>query len=249
MTKVSRSDSIMVLVTALIWCIIAIFSLAPIPQDRAYHHFADTREFLGIPNFGDVMGNLAFFVVGVAGILTVWKRKDTFDDAAERWLWMVFFLGIVLVAFGSGYYHLYPTNATLVWDRLPMTVAFMSLFSLIIMERIHRKAGLYVLPLLVLCGVGSVWYWDYTEKIGRGDLRPYVLVQFFPMIAILWILYGFRARYSGTLYLLMTLVWYMGAKVLEHYDSEIFDMTDSLVSGHSLNISPLFLASGISCGM
>src|SRR5215472_645792 len=34
------------------------------PQPLSYHHFADQRAALGIPNFGDVVSNLAFAVFG-----------------------------------------------------------------------------------------------------------------------------------------------------------------------------------------
>ena len=36
----------------------------------------------------------------------------------------MFFLGLFLTGFGSGYYHWEPTNDTLVLDRLPMTILF-----------------------------------------------------------------------------------------------------------------------------
>ena len=45
--------------------------LPPIPQDPAYHHFADQRMFLGIPHFFNTLSNLAFLVVGGWGIRRV----------------------------------------------------------------------------------------------------------------------------------------------------------------------------------
>ena len=41
--------------------------LSPIPQDQGYHHFADQRTLLGIPNFWNVISNLPFIAVGAAG--------------------------------------------------------------------------------------------------------------------------------------------------------------------------------------
>ena len=39
-----------------------------------------------------------------------------------------------MVAIGSSYYHWKPSNSRLVWDRLPMTVGFMSLVAVVISE-------------------------------------------------------------------------------------------------------------------
>jgi hypothetical protein len=35
-----------------------------IPQPLSYHQFADRKSFFGIPNFGDVVSNLPFAVIG-----------------------------------------------------------------------------------------------------------------------------------------------------------------------------------------
>jgi hypothetical protein len=48
-----------------------------------------------------------------------------FIDARERWLYLVMFAGLSLTAFGSGYYHLAPDNARLVWDRIAIMMVFM----------------------------------------------------------------------------------------------------------------------------
>ena len=63
-------------------------------------------------------------------------------------------------------------------------------------------------------------------------MRPYALVQFFPMIAILLILKLFPAK--GTKYFILTLVWYTLAKLLEHFDRALFDVVQGVVSGHTL---------------
>lgn len=242
MNGVTLRTRIAILLAAAAACFALVFSLDPVAQDLAYHDFADKRGLGGIPNFGDVAGNLPFIGVGIAGIIAVWRRRKLWAHPAECWLWTVFFTGIFLVGFGSGYYHWAPENATLVWDRLPMTIGFMSLFSLMICERISLKAGLLLFPLFLAAGIGSIWYWNLTESVGQGDLRPYALVQFFPMVAILLILWLFPS--SGTRYFVLTLVWYVLAKLLEHFDREFFDMTGGIVSGHTLK----HLAAAVSTG-
>ena len=212
-------------------CILGVFSLDPIAQDLAYHNFADMRPLWGVPNFGDVAGNAAFLVSGIAGLLAAWRMRKNLQGPV---LWIVFFVGVTTTGIGSAYYHWAPDNHTLVWDRLPMTISFMSLFSLIIMERIDARVGRGLFPLFLVTGLFSVWYWDYTETAGAGDLRLYALVQFFPMLAILAILKMFPAGDGRTKYLLYTLGWYVAAKVLEYFDHGVFTLTQHAVSGHTL---------------
>ena len=51
----------MTLLLTLTAAVALIFLLLPrIPQPEAYHLFADRRNLLGIPNFGDVASNLPF---------------------------------------------------------------------------------------------------------------------------------------------------------------------------------------------
>jgi len=88
------------------------------PQPLAYHDFADKRAWLGIPNFGDVVSNVAFAIAGAWGL--IWLASPTarerFVEGRERWAYFAVFLGLLLTAFGSSYYHLAPDNARLVWD-------------------------------------------------------------------------------------------------------------------------------------
>lgn len=225
--------------------LIVLAIIPPIAQDPAYHLFVDTRSLWGIPNAGDVLGNGAFVIAGLYGIYMLRRYPS---PQPEQAFWWVFFLAVMVVAFGSGYYHLNPNNHTLVWDRLPMTLAFMSLFALVIMERIHRKAGIWLFPVLLLAGIASVWYWDYTESLGRGDLRPYAFIQFFPIVAIIFILTLFPAQHRGTKYVAYTLGWYILAKLLEHYDQAVFELTHHLISGHTIKHVAAAIGAGCMAG-
>lgn len=234
MSEKLRKKRLSVLFAAAAIAVVGTFSMPNYPQPLSYHDFADKRGLFGVANFGDVMGNLAFAIVGICGFIATLKRWPA-KTGAEFWLWAVFFAGVFTVAFGSGYYHLAPDNHTLVWDRLPMTVAFMSLFSIAIMERVDEKWGVRLFPVFLAVGVFSVWYWNYTEGLGAGDLRLYALVQFFPLLAILMMMALFPPKYPGTAkYMFFTLGWYVAAKLLEHFDKEIFSMLGGVVSGHTL---------------
>lgn len=209
----------------------------PVPQDQSYMIFADTRSWMGIPNFGDVASNLGYLFVGAIGLLqlTGSSHRGLFDQPADRLPYIIVFFGVTCVAFGSSLFHWEPNNATLLWDRLPMAIAFMALFSAVIADRIDRRAGLALLPVLLLMGIGSVIYWHVTETMGQGDLRPYALVQFFPIVAIPLILWWFPAyRYTRPSTLLWVLVCYGAAKLLELSDGKIFELSGHIVSGHSL---------------
>ena len=131
-------------------CIVAALFMPAFPQPLAYHHFADQRSAFGIANFRDVASNAGFLIAGIAGLIVVFSGRARFEFASERWPWAAFFLGILLTAFGSSYYHLAPDNERLFWDRLPMTMAFMGLLASQIVDRVGVRVGLMLLlPLLI----------------------------------------------------------------------------------------------------
>ena len=224
------------LTVMLIWSItlvalIGIFFIKPISQDLGYHNFIDNKEMLGIPHFWNVLSNVPFLIVGVLGLMQ-FKRLNIIAEMGVAY-WLLFF-GIALVAFGSGYYHLNPDNHTLVWDRLPMTIAFMSLFAIIISEFINVRLGSILLFPLVLVGIASVFYWQWTEANGVGDLRFYALVQFLPILLIPIMLLMYRSKYSHISGYWWLLLFYVAAKALEYYDSQVFELLGALISGHSI---------------
>jgi hypothetical protein len=210
------------------------------PQDRSYHGFADNRELLGVANCLNVISNAPFVAIGALGWVFLLRQSRPFPDGAflsvrERTPYFVLFTGLFLTGFGSGYYHLDPDNDRLVWDRLPMAVSFMSFFAAMIGERIGPRAGHYLLAPLVLLGVGSVLNWHWGEQAHAGNLTTYVVVQFFPLLAIPWMIWVFPATYSGTVGIWQTLGWYVLAKVLElhAFDHGIYALCQ-VVSGHTL---------------
>ncbi|MBL4659646.1 MAG: ceramidase domain-containing protein [Alcanivoracaceae bacterium] len=211
--------------------LIGIFFIEPISQDLGYHNFIDDKEMLGIPHFWNVMSNVPFLIVGVMALMQFKKLNIIAEMGVAYWL---LFFGIALVAFGSGYYHLNPDNHTLVWDRLPMTIAFMSLFAIIISEFINARLGGVLLFPLILVGIASVLYWQWTEVNGVGDLRIYALVQFLPILLIPIILLMYSPKYSHISGYWWLLLFYVAAKALEYYDSQVFELLGGFISGHSI---------------
>jgi len=201
----------------------------PIRQDPAYHDFADQRTFLSVPHLFNVLSNAPFLLIGTLGVLLILRRPNSFLDSAEAYPYFVFFIGIGLTALGSGWYHLAPTNGRLVWDRLPIAMAFMALFAGVIGERIGVWVGLALLGPLMALGLGSVLYWTLTD-----DLRPYYLVQGYPLLAIPLMLALFPPRYTRGRDLLIAVLWYVAAKVCERWDRVLYDLLGQTVSGHTI---------------
>lgn len=207
--------------------------LPAMPQPLAYHDFADKRQAYGIENFLDVVSNLAFMLVGLAGLALVLRPSTCFERPAERWPYMVFAIGVLLTGAGSCYYHLEPNNETLFWDRLPMTISFMSLIAAQVVDRVNVRAGLFALVPMLLVGIASVVYWIVTERAGQGNVVPYAVLQAYSVIVLLQLaaLHPSRYTYGNAIYAVFA--GYVLAKGFEHFDREIFDLTGA-VSGHTL---------------
>lgn len=224
-----------------------LFLHARIPQPESYHAFADTRTMQRVPNALNVLSNIPFAIVGLLGLRFLGRgptrnpeasfrpgAHSAFDSYRERPAYAIFFAGVFLTAFGSSFYHLVPSTPRLFWDRLPMAIAFMSLFATVIAERISVYWSRNLLLPLVFAGVASVVAWRISEQNGAGDLRAYIFVQGFPMIALPLMMLLFRSRYTHGWMLLAVVVLYGAAKALEHFDAKVFAATDQQVSGHSL---------------
>jgi len=212
---------------------VIIYQAGAIPQDLDYHNFADSRDIFKVPNFLNVVSNLGFLLVGAYALYKIYIVRSLLLVDEIRVSYIIFFVATILVSFGSSYYHLEPNNESLVWDRLPMTIAFMSLFSFVISEFISIRVGKVVLYPLLLLGIASVAYWFFGEMQGVGDLRAYILIQYLPMIILPIIIIFFNSQFSLVMGYWMLLLCYLVAKLFEHFDSEIFTLL-GFISGHSL---------------
>jgi hypothetical protein len=227
---------------ALTVAVVTLVALLPrTAQPLSYHEFADRRGWLGIANFLDVASNIVFAAAGLAGL---WYRGGRsggapFIEASERWFYVFIFLGRRFTALGSSYYHLAPDNARLVWDRLPMTVVFMSLVAAVIAERMSLPAGLWLLPVLLGVGISSVLAWYASELRGRGDLRFYAGVQAYAVLVLLVALL-LPPRYTRGSDFAVIACLYVVAKICESADRQIYSLGHFL-SGHT----PKHLTAGV----
>jgi hypothetical protein len=229
----SRRVRLSILLAIAAASVVAVACHAPIAQPTGYDVFADQRNVWGIPNFWNVVSNLPFLVVGLAGTMKLLRHWPRGALLSLRPAYLSFFISIALVALGSMYYHLAPTHNTLTWDRLPMAIAFMAFFAVIVGEHISPRLGQSLLYPLLTLGLFSVVYWYFTEKAGHGDLRPYIIVQYLPMILIPFILLFFDSRLSHVWMIWAVLGAYGLAKLLEVADESVFSLSHA-VSGHTL---------------
>jgi len=217
------------------------------PQDVRYHRFADTRSWLGIPNAFDVVSNVGFLAVFIAWVISASGAphpalRATLSPQAGRGPFhpaprgatrdlseVTFFVGVFLTSIGSAYYHWNPNNATLPWDRLGMSIAFMALLAILVEQRITQRAPLVWLVALELFGIVSV-----IDSGVFDDLRLYGVTQFFPMLMIAVLIEGWLWA-AGAAYVI--------AKGCEALDHQIFRALHETVSGHTLK--HLFAALGI----
>lgn len=229
----SRQVRLSILLVIAAASIVAVAWHEPIAQPAGYDVFADQRRVRGIPNFWDVVSSLPFLGVGVAGAMELLRQWPGGALLSLRPAYLSFFISIALVGLGSAYYHLAPTHGTLVWDRLPMAVGFMAFFAVIVGEHIDARLGRLALWPLLALGLVSVAYWHFTEAAGRGDLRPYIIVQYLPMALIPLILLFFPSKFSHVRWTWALLGAYGLAKLLELADEPVFSVLQ-VVSGHTL---------------
>ena len=229
--------------------VIAVFAFVdPVPQPPGYFRFADARTIAGIPNFWNVVSNLLFLVFGATGIVMLQRGRLAVLPGLRSACYALF-AGITLTAFGSGWFHLHPGNDSLFWDRLPMTVAFMSLLAIILGEHVSVSVGRRSLVPLLLAGAASVFYWDITEAAGHGDLRFYGIVQFLPMLLIPAVMILYPSAFDRHRFLWGVFGLYALSKVFEALDAQVL-LATGLVSGHSLkhlaaSFVPLLLIRGM----
>lgn len=218
-----------------------------IPQDPRYLEFVDRRALLGLPRALDVLSNLPFAAVGLWGLWLLRPGAGArLGDPRERRPWQACFAGVALTGLGSAWFHLDPTMGRLIWDRLPMTVGFMGLLAALVAERIDARAGARLLLPLLLAGAASVGWWAWGEAAGHGDLRPYFLVQFYPLAAVPLALLLFPRPVAGgaprTGGWLLALALYGAAKLAEAEDGPVLAL-GGLLSGHTAK--HLLAAAGI----
>jgi hypothetical protein len=174
---------------------------------------------------------LAFLLSGLLGLWFVARAGLTLD-AGTRWALATLFFGLVLTSIGSGYYHLAPDNARLVFDRMPMIIAMSGCLGAVIADR-FGGATAWSLAGLMAVGLWTVHQWSVSEQLGRGDLRWYALYQGLIICLCALLLLLFPSRNAATPAVVVALVGNVAAKLFELLDKPIYSLS-GILSGHTL---------------
>lgn len=227
---------------ALLAPLVAAWLLPPFAQPQSYHDYADQRAWLGLPHAADVLSNLPFLAIGALGlyfVLKSWRTKNpaAFFDRRAAWPYALLFAGVGLTAFGSAWYHAQPSDATLLWDRLPMAFGFAGLVAGTLMDRAPQRISQWLLAFAAV-GAGTVLYWHIS-----GNLVPYLVMQVgfvaSALIATAWI----TPRYTHSNLVYAAAGLYAIAMMFERLDHQVYEFLGGWVSGHTLK--HLFACAGI----
>lgn len=202
-----------------------------IAQGTHHHDFADRRTWGFLLNAGDVLSNLPFAVWGMVGLVNLFRPHGHYDclDASQRRLAALFFVGLLVAAIASAWYHWQPADSRLVVDRFGMVVAFAGLLGLAASDRVSSRGGWWLALAVLACGPLSIAHWSIS-----GNVLPWAVVQFGGMALLLRLAFlkplpdALAVRWG------LVIALYLFAKVLEQTDVAVYALTSGLVSGHSL---------------
>ena len=224
-TTMSRAETVL---AAVLLLVLAGALFGPALAQPHAHGFADARTLWGIPHALDVLSNLPFALAGLAGLWAL-GRAGAAAPPPRRLLAGLFFVGLVVIAFGSSYYHLAPDNAGLAIDRHAMAIAFAGIIGLAASDRVSDRAGLALgIALLLLAPVAVQVAWK------AGNVLPWALVQFGGMLALVAFALLPARRDALPVNWWLVLAAYALAKAAEMQDHAIYSLTGEWFSGHSL---------------
>jgi hypothetical protein len=214
--------------TGLIILILLAIFLPSIEQNQNYHNFADQRVLFGVNNAFDTLSNLAFIIVGALGLVNFYNNQYIKISNSFSVILNLFFISIILTGLGSSFYHLSPNDFTLVFDRLAMSLVFASILAMLAYLKISPRFGLHTLAELLILAPLTVLIWNYN-----GNLTPYVVLQFGGIILVILTLLLTKTRMQGPCFTSL-IILYGAAKLVEFYDEKIFNLSQNLISGHTL---------------
>ncbi|RZL91055.1 MAG: hypothetical protein EOP82_13860 [Variovorax sp.] len=241
--SLSRREHRLLILFALLLATAIIGPALPTPE-LAGAAFADTRAWHGLPNAMDVLSNLPFAAFGIWGLLWLRRLDGAHEDAQDaappttaatqppdnalNCAWM-FFVGLILTAAASAFYHLQPDGQRLAVDRAGMSVVFAGLVGLATCERVSARAGWPAAWFTLAGGLLAVAVYHET-----GNVLPWALVQFGGMALVVTL--ALVKPMSGAIGLKLgwVIFFYGLAKLFELSDHAIFEATNQWVSGHSL---------------
>ncbi|OQW48905.1 MAG: hypothetical protein A4S09_13130 [Proteobacteria bacterium SG_bin7] len=199
---------------------IIIWPKLPTQDSPAYFNFA------GEPSH-NILSNIPFLLVGLFGILSLrWRKITKINFLTSSY---IFSLGIILTAFGSTYFHAYPTPETLFWDRLPMAITFSGMLGVITTDRLFPQLKTGFIYLILLISILTVINWSF----GNRDLRPYLIIQFVGGFYVFLTAICTPSNILANKKVFLSTFFYVLAKVFEVYDLQTLE-TLKITNGHTL---------------
>ena len=163
--RIGRRGALTMLVAMTLATAFGLLAWGPVPIGISAHVYADTREWLGIPNAENVLSNLPFALIGAWGLW--WQARA--PAGGTRLAWSCFSAAVLCTAFGSALYHWAPGNGALVFDRLPIAWACAALLCAFLAERVDaRWAGVPALVVALLVASASVAWWWLGERAAKA---------------------------------------------------------------------------------
>jgi hypothetical protein len=207
----------------------------PLAQPASYHHFADQRSLGQLHNAADVLSNI---VILIAGLLSFgWVLRHASNQPAQFPGMIVAAFGLLFTAFGSAYYHMAPNDATLVWDRLPMTIVFAGILAMLWTSWSGQRVGWAQMLIMVVVSPATVGYW-----LLFNSLWPYAILQFGGLMLIVGM--TLTRKVDGVVAWTLVIVFYGVAKIFESLDWQIWELTHHVIAGHALKHVSSGLAGG-----
>ncbi len=207
--------------------VLALALMSPVIRGPGFHRYADDRALLGVPNAGDVVSNLPFVVVGLAGLALVRRAHGL-----PRALVALFFVSVAGIGLGSAAYHAAPGDVTLALDWMPIVLTLAFLVSLLLADRVDRRTGTLAAVVLPAIAIGAVlWWWGGGGTAG-GDMRWYAGLQLSMVVAVPVIVAMYPRGRLAARYLLLGVACFVLARLTNAADASLLATTG--VSGHSL---------------
>jgi len=224
----SPKPEAMLLLTCLSLLALALFGPA-LAQPAHYHEFADQRVLWGVPFAMDVLSNLPFALAGAVGAWCLWSLPSGALSNVQRAMAALFFIGLLLTAAASSWYHWHLDDAGLAVDRCGMAVAFAGLLGLAAAGRVSERAGATLGLAVLVLAPASVQVWFET-----GNVLPWAVLQFGGMGLVLWLALLRPRDAALDIRWSLVILAYAAAKLLEVNDHLVYELSGELVSGHTL---------------
>ena len=190
----------------------ALAAFFPALLPAGYHAFADHSTVCGLHPFGDTVSNLGFLFAGIY----VWSVART---PHER----LFAVALGLTCLGSWFYHLAPTDARLLVDRLPMAPAFAAMGAITLFSGQPRAALIFTAVFSALFTLAAV------VALTSGSQSFWVAAQVYVLLLVLAATRSPALRWAARAAFLL----YVGAKLCETYDHQVLALT-GFISGHTI---------------